>query len=94
MLDGDLTTGWSNYYDKSGTADPHADAGPPTADWVSVTWPGPQAFSAVKAFFTIAAALALPASIAGVALGWAWLRRGEEPDRLGHRIQPAHHAAG
>jgi beta-galactosidase len=64
MLDGDLATGWSNYYDKSATANLHAVSVSRASDWVSVTWPAPQAFSSVQAYFTVGAALALPAAIA------------------------------
>ncbi|HUY52856.1 MAG TPA: glycoside hydrolase family 2 TIM barrel-domain containing protein [Streptosporangiaceae bacterium] len=63
MLDGDLTTGWSNYYDKSATANLHAVSVSRAADWVSVSWPGPRSFGSVVACFTTSATLALPASI-------------------------------
>ena len=64
MLDGDLTTGWSNYYNKSGTANLHAVSVSHASEWVSVGWAAPQAFNSVQAFFTISATLARPASIA------------------------------
>ncbi|MDX6393127.1 MAG: beta-galactosidase [Streptosporangiaceae bacterium] len=64
MLDGDLTTGWSNYYNKSGTANLHAVSVSHASEWVSVGWPAPQAFNSVQASFTISATLARPASIA------------------------------
>jgi len=63
MLDGDLTTGWSNYYDKSATANLHAVSVSNASDWVSVGWPGPQSFGSVVAYFTTGGPLALPASI-------------------------------
>jgi beta-galactosidase len=64
MLDGNMTTGWSNYYDKSATANLPAVSASDAADWVSVTWPRAQEFSSVVAYFTTGGALALPASIA------------------------------
>jgi len=63
MLDGDPATGWSSYYNKSGTANLHAVSVSHASEWVSVSWPGPQAFTSVQVSFTISAALALPASI-------------------------------
>jgi beta-galactosidase len=63
MLDGDLATGWSNFYNKSGTANLHAVSASPAADWVSVSWPGPQSFGSVQVYFTTSATLALPASL-------------------------------
>jgi len=50
MLDGDLTTGWSNYYNKSGTANLHAVSVSRASDWVSVSWPDRQEFSAITVF--------------------------------------------
>jgi beta-galactosidase len=64
MLDGDLTTGWSNYYDKAGTANLRAVSVSNASDWVSVSWPAPQSFGSVVAYFTTSAVLALPATIA------------------------------
>jgi beta-galactosidase len=63
MLDGDLATGWSNFYNKSGTANLHAVSVSRTADWVSVSWPGPRSFGSVQVYFTTSATLALPASL-------------------------------
>jgi beta-galactosidase len=63
MLDGALSTGWSNYYNKSGTANLHAVSVSNPSDWVSVSWPQPQSFDSVVAYFTTSATLALPASI-------------------------------
>jgi beta-galactosidase len=63
MLDGDMTTGWSNYYYKPGTANLHAVSVSRAADWVSVTWPRPQGFTALKAWFVTGGALARPASV-------------------------------
>jgi len=63
MLDGDPSTGWSNYYVKSATANLHAVSVSRPGDWVSITWPQPQSFDSVVAYFTTSAKLALPASI-------------------------------
>ena len=63
MLDGDPSTGWSNYYVKSATANLHAVSVSRPGDWVSITWPQPQSFDSVVAYFTTSANLALPASI-------------------------------
>jgi beta-galactosidase len=63
MLDGDPTTGWSNYYDKAETANLLAVSVSDPADWVSVSWPSPQSFDSVQASFTISTTLAQPASI-------------------------------
>jgi beta-galactosidase len=84
MLDGDLSTGWSNYYVKSATANLHAVSVSDPTDWVSVSWPQPQSFDSVVAYFTTGAALALPAAIRvsywdgrefvdvrGLAIAWA-----------------------
>ena len=63
MLDGDPGTGWSNYYNKAGTANLRAVSVSNPGDWVSVAWPSPQSFDSVQASFTISATLAQPASI-------------------------------
>ena len=63
MLDGDPSTGWSNYYDKAATANLRAVSVSDASDWVSVAWPSPQSFDSVQASFTISAILAQPASI-------------------------------
>jgi beta-galactosidase len=63
MLDGDPSTGWSNYYNKAATANLRAVSVSNPGDWVSVSWPSPQSFDSVQASFTISAALAQPASI-------------------------------
>ncbi|HEX3389275.1 MAG TPA: glycoside hydrolase family 2 TIM barrel-domain containing protein [Streptosporangiaceae bacterium] len=63
MLDGDLSTGWSNYYDKAKTANLLAVSVSNASDWVSVSWPSPQSFDSVQASFTISATLAQPAAI-------------------------------
>ena len=64
MLDGDLSTGWSNFYDKAQTANVLAVSVSNPSDWVSLTWPQPQLFDSAVAYFTTGAALALPAAIA------------------------------
>jgi beta-galactosidase len=64
MLDGNLSTGWSNYYNKAQTANIRAVSVSNTSDWVSLSWASPQRFGEVKATFTTGGALALPASIA------------------------------
>jgi beta-galactosidase len=63
MLDGDPTTGWSNFYNKSATANLHAVSVSRAADWVSVSWPKPQSFSSVTATFVTGGSLALPSKI-------------------------------
>ncbi len=62
MLDGDLTTGWSNFYNKSGTANLHAVSVSNPSDWVSVSWPQPQSFDSLAVSFTTSSPLALPAA--------------------------------
>ena len=63
MLDGDPSTGWSNFYNKAKTANLPAVSVSNASDWVSVSWPSRQSFDSVQASFTIAAALAQPAAI-------------------------------
>jgi beta-galactosidase len=63
MLDGDPSTGWSNFYDKAKTANLPAVSVSDAGDWVSVSWPSPQSFDSVQASFTISTALAQPAAI-------------------------------
>ena len=63
MLDGDPSTGWSNFYDKAKTANLLAVSVSNASDWVSVSWPSPQPFDSVQASFTISTALAQPAAI-------------------------------
>jgi beta-galactosidase len=64
MLDGSLSTGWSNYYNKAQTANLRAVSVSNASDWVSLSWASPQRLGEVKATFTTGGALALPASIA------------------------------
>jgi beta-galactosidase len=63
MLDGDMSTGWSNYYNKSATANIKAVSVSRPTDWVSVSWPDQQEFSAITVFFTLSSVLSLPASL-------------------------------
>jgi beta-galactosidase len=63
MLDGNLSTAWSNYYAKVATANVKAVSVSHASDWVSVSWPKPQRFAEIKAFFTTGGPLALPASM-------------------------------
>jgi beta-galactosidase len=63
MLDGNLSTGWSNYYNKAQTANIRAVSVSNSSDWVSLSWASPQRFGEIKATFTTGGALALPASI-------------------------------
>jgi len=64
MLDGNLATGWSNYYNKAQTANLRAVSVSNPGDWVTLSWPQPQSFDSAVAYFTTGAALALPATIA------------------------------
>ena len=65
MLDGNLSTGWSNFYDKSATANLRAVSVSNASDWVSLSWPdSPQRVGSLVATFTTGGALSLPASIA------------------------------
>jgi beta-galactosidase len=62
MLDGNLSTGWSNYYDVPKTANLLAVSSSNPSDWVSLTWPSPRQIDKLTAYFTTGGALALPAS--------------------------------
>ena len=64
MLDADLSTGWSNYYDKAQTANLRAVSVSNPADWVTLSWPQPQSIDSAVAYFTTGGPLALPAAIA------------------------------
>jgi beta-galactosidase len=65
MLDGNLSTGWSNFYDKSATANIRAVSASDASDWVSLSWPGsPQRVGSLVATFTTGGPLSLPATIA------------------------------
>jgi beta-galactosidase len=76
MLDGDLSTTWSNFYSVPATANLLAVSSSNPSDWVSLSWESPQQFSGLTAYFTTGGALALPASIEvtywdGTGRGWA-----------------------
>jgi beta-galactosidase len=62
MLDGNLSTGWSNYYDVLQTANLLAVSSSNPSDWVSLTWVSPQTFGQLNAYFTTGGPLDLPAS--------------------------------
>jgi beta-galactosidase len=64
MLDGDLNTYWSNYYDQVATANILAVSVSDPSDWVSLSWPAPQRLTALTASFVTGGPLALPASVA------------------------------
>jgi beta-galactosidase len=64
MLDGDLSTAWSNYYDVPETANLLAVSSSNPGDWVSLTWATPQPLSGLTVTFTTGGALARPASVA------------------------------
>jgi hypothetical protein len=64
MLDGNLSTGWSNYYNKAQTANLRAVSVSNPGDWVALSWPRPQSIDSVVAYFTTGGPLALPATIA------------------------------
>jgi len=64
MLDGNPSTGWSNFYVKAATANLHAVSVSHATDWVSLTWPEAQTVSALAATFVTSSTLTLPASVA------------------------------
>ena len=64
MLDGSLSTGWSNYYDKPETANLPAVSVCNPADWVSLSWPRAQWLAGLTARFTTGGPLARPATAA------------------------------
>jgi beta-galactosidase len=64
MLDGNTTSGgWSNFYNKAATALLPAVSKAHPSEWVSVSWPAPQAFDTIGAFFTTDAQRTLPSAI-------------------------------
>ena len=63
MLDGDPSTGWSNYYVKAATANLHAVSVSHGSEWVSLTWTQAQTLSALVATFVTSTTLSLPASV-------------------------------
>ncbi|HZB31937.1 MAG TPA: glycoside hydrolase family 2 TIM barrel-domain containing protein [Streptosporangiaceae bacterium] len=69
MLDGDLATGWSNFYNKAATALLPAISRAHAAEWVSMAVAPdgggrPAAVGRMQAFFTLDGANAMPAQIA------------------------------
>jgi beta-galactosidase len=64
MLDGDPTTGWSNFYHKSATAILNAVSQSRPQDWVSLSSPVARTVNTVNASFTTSARFSLPATIA------------------------------
>jgi beta-galactosidase len=84
MLDGNLDTYWSNYYEAAATANVLAISVSDASDWVSLSWPSPRQITGLTAVFRTGGALALPASVTvsywdghtwmpapGVTVGWA-----------------------
>ena len=70
MLDGDTSQGgWSNFYATDPTALLPGFSQADAADWVSVTWPNPETFDAIQAFFVADESHVLPSQI-GVSV-WA-----------------------
>jgi beta-galactosidase len=63
MLDGDPSTGWSNFYVKSATANLPAVSSSDASEWVALTWATAQRIGTVTATFVTGGALALPAAI-------------------------------
>jgi beta-galactosidase len=63
MVDGDASTGWSNFYDKSATATLAAVSVSRPTDWVSMAWSAGRPVSDMAVSFTTSATLALPATI-------------------------------
>ena len=63
MLDGDPSTGWSNYYDKSATANLPAVSSSDATEWVSLAWASARPVAAIAATFVTGGALSLPAAI-------------------------------
>ncbi|MBY8882623.1 glycoside hydrolase family 2 TIM barrel-domain containing protein [Actinacidiphila acidipaludis] len=63
MLDGDPATGWSNAFNKSGTALLPAFNGARPGDWVSVDWGEERFVQSVSVSFTTDSTHSLPASV-------------------------------
>jgi beta-galactosidase len=64
MVDGDLATGWSNFYDKAATALLPAISKAHASEWVSIVRPKAETFGVVRVRFTVDATYALPDAIA------------------------------
>ena len=78
MLDGVTSEGgWSNAYVKEPTAMLPAFSRAHATEWVSVSWPGPQTFDSVRAYFVADQSHVLPSRIAvSVWDGAAWAPAG------------------
>ncbi|SEF38270.1 beta-galactosidase [Amycolatopsis pretoriensis] len=63
MLDGDPTTGWSNFYVKQATATLAAVSRPRPEDWVSLAFPAARRIGAVTANFVVDANHAVPSAV-------------------------------
>jgi beta-galactosidase len=63
MLDGDPSTGWSNYYDKHATANLPAVSSSDANEWVTLSWATAQRIGTITATFVTGGALGLPATI-------------------------------
>ncbi|WP_231648517.1 glycoside hydrolase family 2 TIM barrel-domain containing protein [Saccharothrix sp. NRRL B-16348] len=63
MVDGDLTTRWSNSYAKQATQVLPAVSSAHASDWVSVAWPQAREVRGVTSHFTVDGAHQLPASV-------------------------------
>jgi beta-galactosidase len=75
MLDGiTAQDGWSNYYVKAATALLPAFSRAHASEWVSVSWPNPQTFDSVLAYFVTDESRVLPSRIdVSVWDGAAWV---------------------
>jgi beta-galactosidase len=74
MLDGNMSTDWSNRYTKAATQTLPAVSSAHASDWVSVSWAVPRSVSGVTAFFTVDANDQLPAAIdVSYGNGSAWV---------------------
>jgi beta-galactosidase len=63
MLDGDPTTGWSNFYVKAATANLHSVSVAHASEWVSLSWAQPQTVGTLNATFVTSSTLSLPAAV-------------------------------
>lgn len=63
MVDGDLTTRWSNSYAKQATQVLPAVSSAHASDWVSVAWPQQRQVGGLASHFAVDAAHQLPASV-------------------------------
>jgi beta-galactosidase len=63
MLDGNPTTGWSNFYVKAATANLHSVSAAHASEWVSLSWAQPQTVGTLNATFVTSTTLSLPAAV-------------------------------